>query len=122
MVELGEMFWLRNEMMVLPLKSWITFILRRPDPLPRFSTATRTSAARRPLSCRASAKTGLLAANPCFINFYLAVQRLPSYIDHLPAELVQQHPSGLITGQTQVPLHKQGRNPTLVGGHQISSP
>ena len=38
--------------MVLPLKSWITFILRRPQPLPRFSTATRTSAARCPLSCR----------------------------------------------------------------------
>src|SRR5712691_9649981 len=39
MVEPGEMFWLRNEMMVLPLKSWIPFILRRPEPLPRFSAA-----------------------------------------------------------------------------------
>ena len=37
-------------MMVLALKSGIIFIRTRPEPLPRLSTATRTSAARRPLS------------------------------------------------------------------------
>jgi transposase len=36
--------------MVLPLKSGITFIRTRPEPLPRLSTATRTSAALRPLN------------------------------------------------------------------------
>src|SRR4029453_6143299 len=35
-----------------------------------------------------SAETGLLAANPRFIHFDLAVQRLPSYIHHGPAEFV----------------------------------
>ena len=38
--------------MVLALKSGITFIRTRPEPLPRLSTATKTSAARLPLSCR----------------------------------------------------------------------
>jgi hypothetical protein len=75
-----------------------------------------------PLELSASAETSLLAANPSFINFYLAVQRLPSYIHHRPAELVKQHPCGLVTGQTELPLYEQGRNPTLVGGHQIGGP
>jgi hypothetical protein len=51
-----------------------------------------------PLELSAPAKTGLLAANPRFINFYLVVQRLSSYIHHGPAEFVKHHPSGLITG------------------------
>jgi hypothetical protein len=41
-----------------------------------------------PLELSASAEAGLLTANPRFINFYFAVQRLPSYIHHGPAELV----------------------------------
>ena len=70
-----------------------------------------------PLELPASAETGLLAANPRFINLYLAVQRLPRYIHHGPAELVKHHPSGLVTGQTELPLYQQGRHTTLVGGH-----
>jgi hypothetical protein len=46
----------------------------------------------------------LFAANPRFINFHLAVQRFPSYIHHRPAELVKQHPGGLVTGQTKLSL------------------
>src|SRR5882724_3033942 len=49
MVEPGETFWVRKEMIVLALKSGITFMRTRPELLPRFSTATRTRAARRPL-------------------------------------------------------------------------
>src|SRR5215471_6984461 len=104
MVEPGETFWWRKGRMVLPLKSGITFIRTRPEPLPRLSTATRTSAARRPLSCRLPRRPALLAANPRFINFYLAVQRFPRYIHHRPAELVKQHPGGLVTGQTKLSL------------------
>ena len=55
---------------------------------------------RRPssLELSAAAEAGLLAANPRFINFYLAVQRFPSHIYHRSAELVKQHPGGLVTG------------------------
>jgi hypothetical protein len=56
------------------------------------------------LSCTAPSETGLLAANPRFINFYLAVQRLPSYIHHGAAELVKHHPGSLVTGQTELSL------------------
>lgn len=108
--------------MVLDLKSGITFIRTRPEALSRFSTATRTSAARRPLELSASAEAGLLAANPRFINFYLAVQRFPNCIHHCPTELVKHHPGGLVTGQTKLPLYKQGRHTALVGGHQIDGP
>jgi hypothetical protein len=75
-----------------------------------------------PLELSAAAEAGLLAANPRFINFYLAEQRFPSHIHHRPAELVKQHPGGLVTGQAELPLQEQGRNPALVRGHQIGSP
>jgi len=75
-----------------------------------------------PFELSASAETGLLAANPRFINFYVAVQRLASYIHHGPAELMKHHPCGLVTGQTKLPLYEQGRHAALVGRHQIGSP
>jgi hypothetical protein len=43
MVEPGETFSWRNGIMVLLLKSGIAFMRTRPVPLPRLSTATRTS-------------------------------------------------------------------------------
>src|SRR5271157_47855 len=52
MVESGETFWVRKGRIVLALKSGITLMRTRPELLPRFSTATRTRAARRPLSWR----------------------------------------------------------------------
>jgi hypothetical protein len=69
----GATFWVRKGMMVLALKSGITCIRTRPEALPRFSTATRTSAARRPLSCRLPRRPACSPANPRFINFDLAV-------------------------------------------------
>jgi hypothetical protein len=57
-----------------------------------------------PLELAAAAEAGLLSANPRFINFYLAVQRFPSHIHHRPAQLVKQHPGGLVTGQPELPL------------------
>ena len=94
--------------------------------------ATRTSAT--PLHCdqnqrcpspfelSAAAKASLLATNPGFINLYVAVQRLPSCIHHGSAELVKQHPGGLVTGQAELPLEQQGRNAVPVHGHQIGCP
>src|SRR5215469_18792795 len=52
MVEPGAMFLVRNGIIVAALKSGITLIRTRPEAWPRFSTATRTRAARRSLSCR----------------------------------------------------------------------
>src|SRR5271157_2561528 len=51
MVEPGETFWVRKGRIVLALKSGITLMRTRPELLPRFSTATRTRAARRPPTC-----------------------------------------------------------------------
>jgi hypothetical protein len=76
--------------------------------------ATRTSAT--PLHCdqnqrcpspfelSATAEASLLATNPRFINLYLAVQRFPGEIHHRSAEFVKQHPGGLVTGQSELPL------------------
>jgi hypothetical protein len=86
--------------------------------LPRHQDEGRSA----PLELSASSETGLLAANPRLIHFYLAVQRLPSRIYHGPAEFVQHHPSSLVTGQTELTLHEQGGHTTLVGGHQIGGP
>ena len=94
-------------------------VSRPPAPLfHRHQNQRRSS----PLELSASAESGLLAANPRFINFHLAVQRLPSYINHGAAQLVQHHPGGLVTGQTELPLYEQGRHTPLVDGHQIGSP
>jgi hypothetical protein len=75
-----------------------------------------------PLKLSASTEASLFAANPRFINLYLAVQWFPSHIHHRPAELVKQHPGGLVTGQAELPLEQQGRNSALVRGHQIGRP
>jgi len=74
-----------------------------------------------PLELSASSETSLLAANPCLINFYLAVQRLPSCVHHGPAESVKHHPGSLVTGQTELMLHQQGGHTTLVRGHQMAA-
>ena len=68
------------------------------------------------------ARIVLLAANPRLINFYLAVQRLPSPIHHGPAELVKHHPGGLVARQTELSLYQQRRHTALIGGHQIRGP
>jgi hypothetical protein len=52
MVEPAAMFRVRAGIIVLALKSGITFMRTRPDARPRFSTAASTRAARRSLSCR----------------------------------------------------------------------
>ena len=99
--------------MVLDLKSGITLIRTRPEALPRLSTATKDDRRSSPLELSASAETGLLAANPRFINFYLAVQRFSNCIHHCLTALVKHHPGGLVTGQSKLPLYKQGIPPRL---------
>jgi hypothetical protein len=92
---------------------------RGPAPLFHSDKHERRSS---PLELSASAKAGLLAANPRFINFCLAAQRFPNRIHHCPTELVKHHPGGLVAGQTKLPLYKQGRHTALVGGHQTDGP
>src|ERR1035437_4608893 len=122
MVEPGATFRVSTGMIVLALKSGITFMRTRPEAGPRFSTATRTRAARRFLSCRLPPQAGLLAGNPRVINLYLAVQGLPNGIHHRPAEFVKHHPRGLVAGKTELTLHQQSGHATLVSGHQIRRP
>jgi hypothetical protein len=70
----------------------------------------------------ASSESSLLTTNPGRIHLYLTVQRFPSCVHHGPAELVQHHPCGLVTGQAQLALQKQGRHASLVRGHQGRGP
>src|SRR5437588_405431 len=106
----------------LGLEIWDHFHAGTPRALATLFNRDQNQRRSSPLELSASAETGLLAANPRFINFYLAVQRLPSYIHHGPAELVKHHPGGLVTRQTKLPLYEQGRHTALVGGHQIGGP
>ncbi len=106
----------------LGLEVWDHFHADTPRALATLLHRNQDEGRSSPLELSASAETGLLAANPRIINFYLAVQRLPSCIHHGPAEFVKHHPGGLVTGQTELTLHKQGGHTTLVSGHQIGGP
>jgi len=94
----------------------------RPEALPRFSTATRTRAARRFLSCRLPRETGLFPANPCVINLHLSTQRFPNRVHHRPAKFVKHHPGSLVTGKTELTLEQQCGYSTLIRRHQIRRP
>src|SRR3981081_1786697 len=100
MVEPRATFQVSRGTIVLVLKSGITFMRARPEARPRFSTATRTRAARRFLSCRLPRSPA--CSPPIVINLYLAVQGLPSGVHHRPAEFVKHHPRGLVAGKTEL--------------------
>ena len=70
----------------------------------------------------APSQTGLFAANPGVINLYLAVQGLPSRTHHRPAQFVEHHPGGLVTGKTELTLQHQCGHSALVRSHQIRRP
>ena len=112
MVAPGETFWWRkeegNDGLGLEVRDrFHSDASRAPASLLHRDQNQRRSS---PLELPASAETGLLTTYPRFINFYLAVQPLPSYIHHGPAELVKHHPGGLVAGQTELPLYEQGRH------------
>jgi len=54
----------------------------------------------------ASPESSLFTANPRLIPLYLSTPRFPSRVHHRPAQLVQHHPCGLVTGQAQLTLQK----------------
>src|SRR5712691_8637323 len=122
MVEPGATFCVMKRLIVVARKSGMTAIRVRPEALPRFSTATTTSAAWRPLSWRLPRIPGLGTANPGVVDFDLAVKRLAHRIHRRSPELVQYHPSGFVTLKTKLVLEKQRRDPSLVGRHQIGRP
>src|SRR5216684_2135584 len=75
-----------------------------------------------PLELAAPADPGLGAANPGVVDFDLAVKRLARRIHRRSPELVQYHPSGLVTLKTELVLEKQRRDASLVGRHQVGRP
>src|SRR6516162_6063542 len=121
MVEPGAMFLVRNGIIVAALKSGITLMRARPEALPRFSTATRTRAARRFLSCRLPRRP---ACSPPthVINLHLSTQPFPNRVHHRPAKFVKHHPGSLVTGKTELTLEQQCGHSTLVRRHQICRP
>ncbi len=107
---------------MVALKSGMTRHADAPRGLPRFSTATRTRAARRPLSCRLPREAGLRPADPGVVDLDLTVERFARHIDHRSAELVKHHPGRFVAAQPQLALEQERRNTPLVGRHQVGGP
>ena len=108
--------------MVLRLEVWNHFHANAPGALATFLHCDQDEGRTPPFELPTSSQTGLLAANPRLINFYLAVQRLPRRIHHRPAEFMKHHPYRLVAGQTKLALQQQSGYPTLICGHQIGGP
>lgn len=70
----------------------------------------------------AAAQPGLGPAHPRVVEFDVAVQRFARRVHHGASELVQEQPGGLVPAEGQLALQKQGRDPALVGRHQIGRP
>ena len=107
-------------MIVAALKSGITLMRTRPEAWPRFSTATRTRAARRSLSCRLPRSPA--CSPPTHVSSTSTSPRRGSRAAFTPAGFVKHHPRGLVTRQTELALQKQVRYATLVRGHPIRRP
>jgi hypothetical protein len=122
MVEPGATFCVMKPLIVVALKSGMTAIRVRPEALPRFSTATTTSAARRPLSWRLPRSPAWVPPTQGVVDFYRAVKRFARRIHRRSPQLVKYHPSGFVTLKTELVLEKQGRDPSLIGRHQIGRP
>src|SRR5438034_9866984 len=101
---------LMNANNVVALKSGITAIRARPVRVPRFSTATTTSAA--------SPQRLLWTSHPRVVQFDLAVQGLARQVDHGAPELMQEQPSRFIPADRQLSLEQRRRNPAFVRGYQ----
>jgi hypothetical protein len=75
-----------------------------------------------PSQLAASSQARLRPSDPGIIDFHFTVQRLTRSIDHCASQLVQQHPRGLIPAEPQLSLEQEGRDPSLIGRHQIRCP
>jgi hypothetical protein len=75
-----------------------------------------------PFELAAAPQTGLGTAHPGVVNLYLTAQRLASEVHGRSSELVEDHPSGLVTSKPKLTLEKQCRNAPLVGRHQVGGP
>ncbi len=94
----------------------------RPEALPRFSTATNTRAARRPLSCRLPRRPAWVPPIQSIVDLHLSVERLARHIDHRSPELVEHHPRRFVSAQSQLTLEQKRGDPTFVGRHQVRGP
>ena len=94
----------------------------RPEALPRFSTATRIRAARRPLSCRLPRRPACSPPTHVSSTSTSPCNGSRAAFHHRSAEFVKHHPGSLITGQAELPLQEQGGHTALIGGHQIGGP
>jgi len=75
-----------------------------------------------PFQLATATQPWLWTSHPRVVQFNLAVQGFPRYVDHGSPELMQEQPSGFVPADRQLSLKQQRRNPTLVGGHQIGGP
>jgi len=75
-----------------------------------------------PLELAAASETGLGIAHPSLVHLDLTTKRFASKVYGRSSELVEHHPSGLVTPKPELTLEKQCRNTSLVGCHQVGSP
>jgi hypothetical protein len=122
MVEPEATFRVRTGIIVAALKSGITLMRARPEAFPRFSTATKTRAARRFLSCRLPRRPA--CSPPTHVSSTSTSPRNGSRValNHSPAQFVKHHPGGLVTGKTELTLEQQCGHSSLVRSHQIRRP
>ena len=70
----------------------------------------------------APAKPSLGTANPRVVDLHRAVERLAGSIDRRSSEFVQHHPGRLVASEPPLALQQKGRNPALIGRHQVRRP
>jgi hypothetical protein len=75
-----------------------------------------------PLELATTSETCLGTAHPRFIHLDLSPKGFASHVHGRSPELVENHPSGLITLKSELTLEKQRRNASLVGRHQVGGP
>src|SRR5215211_1434811 len=75
------------------------------------------------LAARTTARAPLLQATEVeLVDLNLALERLALGRDHRAPQLVQHHPRGLVTADSELALQLLGRDPRMMRGNQIGRP
>lgn len=74
------------------------------------------------LELAAAAEPCLGSTHPRIVNFNFAPEGLSVPVDHRSTKLVEDHPGGLVSADSELALEQQGRETSFVRRHQVRSP